>query len=217
MSVKNILCFAPHPDDEILGCGGSIIKALSIGCQVYICYLSFGEYGSPKFTPTKLSAIRKKEALSVGEFLGVPQKNVSFLAIPDNQINHHDLQYVKKIIELVRVIKPDLVYLPHAQEQSSDHAEAHKLIMRSLDMAGSNNFFGFGKCAWWVNNVLAYEIWTPLGKYQYTEDISNFINEKIKVLKLYQSQTSQSGNVSDFVGNKASFLSGYRAAMDICK
>lgn len=215
MSVKNILCFAPHPDDEILGCGGSILKALSMGCQVHICYLSFGEYGSPKFAPAKLLSIRKKEALSVGEFLGIPKKNISFLAIPDNQINHYDLNCIKKIMELVRIIKPDLVYLPHEYEQSSDHSEAHKLIMRALDMAGSNNFFEFGKSAWWVNNVLAYEIWTPMERYQYSEDISNFIDRKIKALKLNESQMSQSGNISDFIGEKAKFLSGYRAAMTI--
>jgi len=212
MAVKKILCFAPHPDDEVLGCGGSIIKARRFGCQVHLCYISFGEYGSPRFSPKKLAAIRRKEALAVADSWGIRGKDVTLFAIPDNQISCHDLKSMKAIIKLIRTIKPDLVYLPHEQEKSFDHAEANRLIMRALDMAGSNNFFEFGKCAWWVENVLAYEVLTPLEKYQYTEDISSFINQKIQALKLYQSQTAAAGNISDFVGQKAKLLSGWRAA-----
>ncbi|MBT4849564.1 PIG-L family deacetylase [Candidatus Parcubacteria bacterium] len=215
MAINNILCFAPHPDDEVLGCGGSIAKALGNGHNVYLCYLSFGENASPKINSKKLGEVRKKEALAVAKFLGIPKDNMYFLAIPDNQINHLDLENVKKIIKLVRMLKPDLVYLPHEREQSSDHAETNRLVMRALDMAGSNNFFEYGKCTWWVKNVLAYEVWTPLGRYQYTEDISSFIDKKISALKIYKSQSLQAGNISDFVGDKAKYLSAYRAAMTL--
>ena len=215
MLIDNILCFAPHPDDELLGCGGSLIKALGMGRNVHICYLSFGEHGSPKLTPKKLAIIRKNEALDVCKSLGLPRKNVSFLGIADNQISRYDFNSFKKIIKLIRDIKPDLVYLPHALEQSLDHMEAHALIMRALDMAGSNNFSELGQNAWWVKNVLAYEVWTPLERYQYTEDISDFMDKKIEVLKLYKSQTKQSGNVSNFIGEKAKYLSAYRAAMTL--
>lgn len=212
MLVKRILCFAPHPDDEVLGCGGSLVKARRLGCQVSLCYLSHGEYGSPRFSPKKLAKIRQHEALAVANSWGIDKENITFLGIPDNQINCHDLKSMKAIIKLTRDIKPDLVYLPHEQEKSFDHAEANRLIMRALDMAGSNNFFEFGECAWWVENVLAYEVLTPLEKYQYTEDISDFINQKIQALQLYQSQTVAAGNISDFVSQKAKFLSGWRAA-----
>ena len=215
MSIKNVLCFAPHPDDEILGCGGSIAKALSMGHRVYMCYLSFGENGSPKYSPKKLAIIRKKEAMAVCRFLGILLKDVFFLSIPDNQISHHDMGSVKKIMKLVRVLKPDLVYLPHEREQSHDHVETNKLIMRALDMAGSNNFFQLGGCSWWVGNVLAYEVWTPLERYQYTEDISNFIHKKKKALEMYKSQTLEDGNVSNFIGNNGVHLSAYRAAMTL--
>lgn len=215
MLIKNILCFAPHPDDEILGCGGSLIKALKMNKKVHICYLSFGEYASSKFSPKALATIRKKEALAVCRFLGIPHQNVYFLGMPDNQINHHNLEDVKKVIKLIRQVKPDLVYLPHEGEQSPDHVETNKLVMRVLDMAGSNNFLQFGKKAWWVKHVLAYEVWTPLERYQYTEDISSVVDKKISALKLYKSQSLDSGNMSDFIGDKAKFLSGYRAAMTL--
>jgi len=215
MSVATILCFAPHPDDEILGCGGSLIKSLEAGREVYICYLSFGENGSPIYSPRELTLIRKKEAVSVSNFLGIPRKNVIFLSIPDNEISRYNLLNTKQILKLIRTVKPDLVYLPHSKEKSSDHAEASRLIMRALDMAGSNNFIKFGKYPWWVGNVLAYEVWTPLEEYQYSEDISAFIEKKIQALKIYKSQTIESGNVSDFISEKGKYLSGWRASMTL--
>ncbi len=213
--MKKILCFAPHPDDEILGCGGSLIKAIKLGYEIHICYLTFGEQGSPVFPTKKLKIIRKKESIKVSAFLGIPKSNIYFLGIPDNEINWHDIKAMKEIISLVRKIKPNIVYLPHEHENYYDHQQASLLIQRALGMAGSNNFKNQGKNSWWVENVLAYEVSTPMEKYQYAEDISGFIDQKIKVLKLYQSQTVKFGNASDFISDKAIFLPGYRAAMTI--
>lgn len=215
MSIKNILCFSPHPDDEILGCGGSLIKAIAMGCNVYICYLSMGENGSPIDSPRKLTRIRKREVISLINFLKIPEKNIYFLNIPDNEIDQHDLKNFKKIIKIVRTIKPDLVYLPHELEKSLDHSEANKLVVRALDMSGSNNFNECGKNTWWVENVLAYEVWTPLSSYQYSEDVSDFMEKKIKALNFYKSQSIISGNISDFIGEKARFLPGWRASMTL--
>ncbi|NQV88012.1 MAG: PIG-L family deacetylase [Parcubacteria group bacterium] len=215
MSIKNkIVCFSPHPDDELLGCGGSIIKAIEKGADVHICYMSYGETGSPKHNFEDLGKIRKNEALKVCNFIGIPTKNIHFLKIPDNQIEASDFGNFTHIMKIVREVKPNIVYLPHINEQSHDHEQAHKLVMR-LDMAASNNFFEFGKSAWWVETVLAYEVWTPMEKYQYSEDISKYLDKKIEALKMYESQTKEQGNVSDFISNKAKCLPGYRAAMTI--
>lgn len=215
--MKKILCFAPHPDDEILGCGGSLIKAIEKGYSVSICYLTYGEQGSPLYPLQKLKKIRKKESLAVCKFLSILAKNIYYLGIPDNKISCYDFESMKKIIVLLRKIKPDLVYIPSEMENYHDHQQANLLIQRALGMSGSNNFKKQGEEAWWVGDVLAYEIFTPIGRYQYTEDISDVINKKIEALKLYKSQTSKEGNMSDFVGEKAKYLSGYRAAMTIGK
>jgi LmbE family N-acetylglucosaminyl deacetylase len=213
--MKTILCFAPHPDDEILGCGGSLIKAIKKSYKVHMCFMTYGEQGSATVVPSKLKKIRKQEAIKVCKYLGISQKQVHFLGIPDNEINWHDLKSMKKIMTLVRTIKPDIVYLPHERENYHDHQQANLLIMRALGMAGSDNFFESGGKGWWVETVLAYEVWTPMERYQYSEDISEEVDQKIDALKLYSSQNATQGNVSDFVGEKAKYLSGYRAAMTI--
>ena len=212
--MKKILCFAPHPDDEILGCGGSLIKAINRGDDVFICYLTLGEQGSSKLSPSKLKNVRKKESLSVCKFLDIPSSNVYYLGIADNNIDCHDLKSMKKIIALIRKINPNLVYMPHRGENYHDHQQASLLIQRASDMSGSNNFNLQG-CAWWVDNILAYEVSTPMEIYQYAEDISDVIDKKIEALKLYSSQTMKEGNTSDFISEKSKFLSGYRASMTI--
>lgn len=212
---KNILCFAPHPDDEILGCGGSLIKAIKQGHRVSICYLTYGEQGGPKYLPNELAKVRKQESLSVCHFLGIKRKQIYFLEVADNNISSHDLPILKQIISLIRSVKPDLVYLPHEGENYHDHREASLLIQRALGMSGSANFPESGASVWWVENVLGYEVSTPMQRHQYSEDISDVIEDKVAALKLYTSQTKAGGNVSDFIGDKARYLSGYRAAMTI--
>jgi len=217
MPTKKILCFAPHPDDEMLGCGGSLIKARNKKYKIGICYLTMGENGSPKFSPNTLKKIRREEALTVCKKLGVIKEDIYFMNIPDNQIDANNYKSYLKIISLLRMFRPNTVYLPHENENYHDHKQANRLIQRALDMSGSNNFLKTRETAWWVDNVLAYEISTPLCRYNYAENISEVIDEKISILKLYKSQTLKSGNLSNFIGDNAKALSAYRASMSVGK
>lgn len=215
MNKKKVLVFSPHPDDEILGCGGSIAKLADEKHLIHLCYLSFGENGSPRCKPVELRETRRREALAVAKYFSIAVDHVTFFEIPDGEIWEGSLEQMKQVMGLIREIRPSVVYLPHEKETSYDHAQASKLIKRALDMAGSNNYLEGNQKAWWVEAVLAYEIWSPLADYQYAEDISNYIDKKVEALALYESQSAQAGNSSDFIGDKARFLPGYRAAMSI--
>lgn len=213
---KTILVIAPHPDDELLGCGGSIIKAMNLGHDVHICFLSMGEFGSPDYLPEELSIIRKNEALMSCEFLRISNTKINFLEIKDNTICRYDLKAMRQLMKLIRNIQPNITYIPHKNESSSDHQETFYLSMRALDMAGSNNFLEESDSSWWVDCILAYEVWTPISSYNYAEDLSSeTMKKKIEALKFYKSQSAESGNISDFISNKASFLPAFRAAMSI--
>jgi LmbE family N-acetylglucosaminyl deacetylase len=213
--MKKVICFAPHPDDEVLGCGGSLLKAKAKGYEISLVYLTFGEYGSSMFKPAELKEVRKNETISVCRYLQISKENIHYLDLGDNQISAGDINGMKKIMSIIRKFRPNIAYIPHENDQSYDHQQANLLIRRALGMAGSTNFIEYGKKPWWTENVLGYEVWTPIQKYQYGEDISKYINKKIEMLSLYSSQTKQSGNVSDFIGKKAKCITGYRAAMSI--
>lgn len=94
----DVLVFAPHPDDEILGCAGVILQALAQGKRVGIVVLTNGD-GYPKAAAIvtgktrdrlthedfhKLAAERQQQTLDAVKILGVPKRNVMFLGYPDS-------------------------------------------------------------------------------------------------------------------------------------
>ena len=135
-----VLVIAPHPDDEVLGCGGSIAKLTAAGARVHVGYLTSGEQGSADFSVPELGLLREREARAAVSVLGVDPEEASFLRIGDGAVNPHDLAQAEALIRLVRQVRPVLTYLPHEHDGSFDHQAAHKLAVRALDMAASRNF-----------------------------------------------------------------------------
>ena len=80
------LVFAPHPDDETFGMGGSIIKAQEQGVDVHLAILTDGSLGGD---PTNLAETRKREAERVSEILGV--KSLSFWDEPDRALDKNQI------------------------------------------------------------------------------------------------------------------------------
>jgi len=90
---ERIIIFAPHPDDEILSCGGTIQKALSQGKTVKVVFVTSGDsFGNdyemthtPKDAPkdVDLGYLRQKEALDAATVLGLTKENIIFLGYPD--------------------------------------------------------------------------------------------------------------------------------------
>lgn len=92
---EKIIIFAPHPDDEILGCGGLIQKVIKKKGEVYIVYLTNGDHNQLPYriyekkiilNPSdyiKLGEIRKKESIKATKILGVSENNLIFLGYPD--------------------------------------------------------------------------------------------------------------------------------------
>jgi len=90
-----ILILAPHPDDEALSLGGLIQKAVKVGADVRVTYLTSGEHNQLAFIVyekrfvikqkalIKMGELRQKEAISAMKFFGVPEENLIFLGYPD--------------------------------------------------------------------------------------------------------------------------------------
>ncbi|HOW36460.1 MAG TPA: PIG-L family deacetylase [Candidatus Omnitrophota bacterium] len=90
-----ILILAPHPDDEVLGCGGIIQKAVALKLPVHIVFYTYGDNNQwsflvyrkhPVLVPgavKKMGLMRHDEALAASKALGVPAENLTFLGYPD--------------------------------------------------------------------------------------------------------------------------------------
>lgn len=166
-----ILVIAPHPDDEVLGCGGTILKAKTHGLEVTVVYLTSGD---------KDNKIREKEAETVCEFLNI--NNHHFLRLGKKlELN---LSNIQKLVDTLLLTSPDFIFIPHAQEGDVDHECAHNL---SIQACWRYNEKSKNK----VKYILSYEVHRPMNSYQISEDISNYMDSKIKALRMYGSQISK--------------------------
>jgi LmbE family N-acetylglucosaminyl deacetylase len=179
------MIFSPHPDDDIIGCGGTIAAHVREGDQVTIAYMTSGEAGSLEIAENDLQIRREEEARQATQCLGV--HNLVFLRYPDGYLDF-SMELIKSLVRLIREKKPHVVYLPHHQEHPRDHQITHKLCCESIRRAGGQWFQDCGVTPWNVGRVLAYEVWTPLMSPTFYKDITPWIDLKMEALRRHTSQ-----------------------------
>jgi LmbE family N-acetylglucosaminyl deacetylase len=188
---KRVLVFAAHPDDDVIGCGGSIAKHAAAGNEVSICFMTSGEAGSDSIPPEKLAAIREKEALKAARKLGAG--TLAFMRNPDGGLECRS-ETVAQTVGLIRMAKPHVVYCHGAHDAHSDH-KAVSAIASEAAFRSQGASFPFLGAPWRVDSILAFEVWSPLPEANYAEDVSAFMEKKIAALKEHRSQVQKTGFV----------------------
>lgn len=179
-----ILVIAPHPDDEILGVGGTIAKKVSEGHEVYICIIT---KGFPPYYEEDFIKLGQNQALKSHEKLGV--KKTFFLDFPTillEDITSHEI--IEKLQYVVSTVQPDELYIPF---HGDIHVE-HKIVS-SVAMVIARPKVGNS-----IKKVYAYETISETGWDFPTaenafipnvfEDITDFQNIKITAMQIYDSQ-----------------------------
>lgn len=179
------MVFAPHPDDDIIGCGGSIAHHSHLGDQVAIVYLTSGEAGSLLHSTSRLASLREEEARQAAELLGATE--LFFLRYPDGYLEYCPAG-LDDIVRLIRQFQPSRVYLPHSREAVPDHQVSHRLVAEAVRRASGPWFQQGGPKPWHVGTVLGYEIWTPLSVIGHCQNISQYMELKLQALQLHRSQ-----------------------------
>jgi LmbE family N-acetylglucosaminyl deacetylase len=184
--MKKVLIIAPHPDDEILGCGGSIIKHIQAGDEVYICIVTKGV--QPLFDPQIVEKTRV-EALTCHNHIGV--KKTYFLDFPSVLIDKEDRYIINgKVLDVIKVIKPDDVYIPHWGDMQKDHqivADACMVALRPKYGHKVRHIYGYetlSETAWNAPNVQNEFIPNVF------VDISDTLDKKIEALGFFKTQLS---------------------------
>ena len=133
--MKTILVIAAHPDDEVLGCGGTIARLTSEGSNVYTLIL--GEGVTSRDRKRDLAkreneiAELKKQAENANRILGV--KKVYTFDFPDNRFDSVPLLDIIKTIEKIKEdIKPDIVFTHHHGDLNIDHQITFKAVMTAF-------------------------------------------------------------------------------------
>jgi N-acetylglucosamine malate deacetylase 1 len=181
----NILVFSPHPDDDLIGCGGSMAKHIKQGNNVSVVYMTSGDAGSLRYIKEELADIREGETRDAGDFLGV--HNTIFLRNADGYLEYNK-QNLIKIVNLIRKEKPEIVYIPHKDDAHKDHMKTFEIVAESINRASGPWFQECDGDPWVTKSVLCYEVWTPLQEVSYVEDITDFIDQKVDALEKHASQ-----------------------------
>lgn len=183
--MEKVLALAPHPDDVLIGCGGSLAKHLKENRQIAVYYMTSGENGSDEIPPDALAALREEEARAGLESLG--RITCSFLRLPDGDVQANPAN-IRRIAALLRQERPHYLYFPHALERHPDHRATAEIVQAAILRAGSPQNIGVASSAWRPRFALAYEVGTPMQNYNFVEDISAEISQKIASLQKHKTQ-----------------------------
>jgi LmbE family N-acetylglucosaminyl deacetylase len=129
---KTILVVAAHPDDEVLGCGGTIARHAEAGDQVQVLIVAEGatsrlQQRDRSQASEELSAL-VLAAQQAGVILGA--QGVEVLDLPDNRLDSLDrLDLVKQIEERITRHQPQVVYVHHAGDVNVDHRRLHEAVI----------------------------------------------------------------------------------------
>lgn len=180
---SNVVVLAPHMDDEVLGCGGTIARHAAAGARVTVVFLTDGRYGGDP-------AVRRAEAQRAADVLGVAA--LRFLDAEDSRLAD-DANVTSRLSKTLESERPNIVYVPFFLENHRDHRAASDILLAAAK--GSSLQF---ECR-------GYEVWAPLFPNRAVR-IDSTLELKRAAMRCYVSQNA----VRDYLHSNLG-LNAYRA------
>lgn len=116
--VRKVLVFAPHPDDEVFGCGGAIALHIQAGHQVQVILLTAGDHGDAAGAQGAYAQARLQETVAAARLLGLPPPHCWNL--PDRGVAYGE-PLIAQMLEAMQAWQTDVVYAPSSWELHPDH------------------------------------------------------------------------------------------------
>ncbi len=183
--MQKALIIAPHPDDEVLGCGGTIRQLINQGVHVTVAIVT---KGTPLYPAAQVRTVRA-EARQAAKRLGVSR--LIFLDLPVTTLHLMPEHKINSVFDRLinRQVLPDLVFLPFPGDRHEDHRQIFDAAMVALRCDGRRPP---------VRRVCCYETvsethWTAPGLEPAFEpntfvDISDALTDKLAAMRCYRSQ-----------------------------
>jgi LmbE family N-acetylglucosaminyl deacetylase len=187
-----IIIFAPHPDDECYGAGGSILKWLEEGHNVHIIWFTDGRAGyrkakelgeledceATRISEDELAKRRLAEADAAGEYLGIKRGNRHFLRFYDQELKNHVQEATERIKKIVA--DADRFVIPSGNNKHTDHQATHDIAIK---VAKELNLYSL--------EFYVYALYNPLkaqGEHLVKIRIGNLRFKVYEALKLHVSE-----------------------------
>jgi LmbE family N-acetylglucosaminyl deacetylase len=192
---ERVVVLAPHMDDEVIGCGGSLARHIEHGAHVTVVFLTDGRRGGKAGDdPTAqdaLAAQRRQEAGRALAELGITR--IEFLGGEDGALEA-SAPLSAALRATLATARPHILYLPSFLEEHPDHRAASALLAAAL----AHTSLEF-RCH-------AYEVWTPLFPNCLVR-IDSTLEAKRRALHHYQSQLAEADYLHTALG-----LNAYRSS-----
>ncbi len=183
---ESVLVVAAHPDDEVLGCGGTIARLTAQGRPVHVLILADGEGSRANSLPGALAS-RQSAARQANAILG--STSLELLGLPDNRLDSLDLLDLVKLVEIrIERYRPTMVLTHHAGDLNIDHRIAHEATITACRPQPQHS----------VRELLFFEIpssteWRPTSSGpafapNWFEDISEALDIKLSALLAYPNE-----------------------------
>ena len=178
---ETILLIAPHPDDEILGAGGTLLLHQQMGDKIHVVYVTERKVPDWNATDVELHCKcrdRVLDSLGLSSYisLGFPDSRLD--TIPQRELND-------ALSVAIKNIKPTIVYIPHRGDLNLDH----RLVFQSALVATRTKVFP-------VRKILSYEVLSSTEKGRKVccfdpnvfIDITSTIDRKLNLLEMYEGE-----------------------------
>ena len=150
-NIKKLLVIAAHPDDELLGCGGSIFKYLNKGVIVKVLFLGEGStcrYDNPK-SEEALASIKERNSWAVKALDAIGVTDFEFYNLPCGRFDQTPIITINKIIEsVIRQFRPDTIFTHSEGDANNDHRIAYRATIMATRPSQENI----------VNRLFCYEV-----------------------------------------------------------
>jgi len=185
-----ILVVAAHPDDEVLGCGGTIARLALEKHQVHILILGEGatsRYAHAADAPAQEKTALRKQAEAAGRLLGA--RSVTVQGLPDNRFDSLDLLDIVKVIEAkITELSPEVIYTQHGGDLNIDHALTFRAVLTATrPLAGScmKRIYAYAVPS---STEWSFQKFEPAFSPNTFVDIATTLEKKIEAMALYEGE-----------------------------
>jgi glycosyltransferase involved in cell wall biosynthesis/LmbE family N-acetylglucosaminyl deacetylase len=170
----DVLVLAPHPDDEVFGCGGAIMRHVEHGISVQVIIVSDGAYGLEGNARSEHIQQRQQESLNAAAYLGygVPE----FWGLRDREVLYGE-KLVCRILDAIQDV--DLIYAPSVFEMHPDHRALGMAVIEAVRRHSNKSL-----------RLALYEVGVPLCP-NLLLDISDLAQRKMAAMECFVSQNEK--------------------------
>lgn len=190
---STILVLAAHPDDEVLGCGGTIARHAREGHKIHIRILGEGvtsRYDEPDKAPqSELDALHA-DSEKVAEILGAASHEI--LGLPDNRFDTVPLlDLVKEVEAIIESVEPEVVLTQHGGDLNVDHQRTFRATLTATRPTGDSPLdevyaYEVGSSTEW-----AFDSFAPSFEPDTFVGVSETLERRIDALSIYDSETRE--------------------------